>query len=104
MWRGTVTNSETGDAGEAETEPGHDGEAYEVGIRRADGSQVEAELDSNFNVTRGSGNRAAQGVRNHPASRLRLAIRAHRDYGSPRREAAREAAPVSLRLSLFVGA
>ena len=46
-----MTNTETGDAGEAETEPGDDGEAYEVGIRRADGSQIEAELDSNFNVT-----------------------------------------------------
>jgi hypothetical protein len=48
---GTVTKTETGDAGEAETEPGDDGEAYEVDIRRDDGSQVEAELDSNFNVT-----------------------------------------------------
>jgi uncharacterized membrane protein YkoI len=38
---GTVTKTETGD----------DGEAYEVDIRRDDGSQVEAELDSNFNVT-----------------------------------------------------
>jgi hypothetical protein len=33
------------------TETGDDGEAYEVNIRRDDGSQVEAELDSNFNVT-----------------------------------------------------
>jgi hypothetical protein len=38
---GTVTYAETGD----------NGEAYEVDVRRDDGRQVEAELDSNFNVT-----------------------------------------------------
>jgi hypothetical protein len=48
---GTVTKTEIGDAGEAETEPGDDGEAYEVDVRRDDGTQVAAELDSNFNVT-----------------------------------------------------
>jgi hypothetical protein len=34
-----------------ETEVGEDGAAYEVGVRRADGSEVEIKLDANFDVT-----------------------------------------------------
>jgi uncharacterized membrane protein YkoI len=37
---GTVTETETGD----------EGSAYEVEVKRSDGSQVEVQLDSNFNV------------------------------------------------------
>lgn len=49
---GPVTNTEIGD----------DGEAYEVDIRRDDGTQVEAELDSNFNVTRTEAEDADEGA------------------------------------------
>lgn len=41
----------TGGGSVIETEVGDDGAAYGVEIRLADGSQVEVQLDSGFNVT-----------------------------------------------------
>lgn len=40
----------TGGGTVTETEVGDDGSAYEVEIRRADGSQVEVQLDADFTV------------------------------------------------------
>jgi hypothetical protein len=38
-----------------ETEVGDSGDAYEVEVRRADGTQVEVHLDENFNVVGSAG-------------------------------------------------